>query len=63
MLSTQGMTDLDMTWEDLVSGGFTNMFTPGGEFPLSHVWTIPEPSCALLFGLGAALVAVRRRRR
>jgi len=63
LLSTQGMSDYDKSWGELVSGGFTSMMTPGGAMPLSGVWTVPEPSCALLFGLGAALVAVRRRRR
>lgn len=47
-----------MSWADLVSGGFT---TAGD---LIQPWSVvPEPSCALLFGLGAALVAIRRRRR
>ncbi|MBQ9431416.1 MAG: PEP-CTERM sorting domain-containing protein [Kiritimatiellae bacterium] len=54
LLSTEGMDGNSMSFTDLRSFGYTGF----------KVWAVtPEPSCALLFGLGAALVAVRRRRR
>jgi PEP-CTERM putative exosortase interaction domain len=57
LLSTEGIEGNSMTFSQLQSAGFTNGIG-------ARVWAVtPEPSCALLFGLGAALVAIRRRRR
>jgi len=54
LLSTEGIEGNSMTFTQLQAGGFTG---------LTKVWAVtPEPCCALLFGIGAALMAIRRRK-
>ncbi len=58
----------DTNWDD-TSGGSDNGFIPGtggvdlvGTDDRGHTNAVPEPSAALLFGLGAVVVARRVRR-
>ena len=58
--STESYSDGSRSWSDLVSNNNVDVNVRPSRL---ITWNVtPEPSCALLFGLGAALMAIRRRK-
>ena len=59
-----GVIDVDINWDSTTFGANwnTSSFTERGYIKIEAT-AVPEPSAALLLGLGGALAAIRRRRR